>query len=118
MLPHVPFPERSFGCVVDDPEGMGKAVRMFLKYGVDQVKLNLSGDNLVPGADALTSWMSDEEVADLRQAVKERRPGPGPHPQPQEAAYQRRRDQPVADLHAVCAAEAAPRSAPPARGPR
>jgi len=63
MLPHLPFPEMSFGCVVDGPEGMRKAVRMFLKYGVDQVKLNLSGDNLVPGADARTSWMSDEEVA-------------------------------------------------------
>jgi imidazolonepropionase-like amidohydrolase len=63
MLPHLPFPEMSFGCVVDGPEGMRKAVRMFLKYGVDQIKLNLSGDNLVPGADARTNWMSDEEVA-------------------------------------------------------
>src|SRR6478736_9527576 len=51
MLPHLPFPEMSFGCVVDGADGMRKAVRMFLKYGVDQVKLNLSGDNLVPGAD-------------------------------------------------------------------
>jgi imidazolonepropionase-like amidohydrolase len=43
------------------PDEMLKAVRMFLKYGVDSVKLNLSGDNLVPGADAKTTWMSDEE---------------------------------------------------------
>jgi imidazolonepropionase-like amidohydrolase len=63
MLPHLPFPEMSFGCVVDGPESMRRAVRMFLKYGVDQIKLNLSGDNLVPGADARTNWMSDEEVA-------------------------------------------------------
>ena len=42
---------------------MRKVVRMFLKYGVDSIKLNLSGDNLVPGADAKTTWMSDEEVA-------------------------------------------------------
>jgi len=63
MLPHLPYPEMSFGCVVDGPEAMRKAVRMFLKYGVDQIKLNLSGDNLVPGADARTNWMSDEEVA-------------------------------------------------------
>jgi hypothetical protein len=27
---------------------MRKAVRMFLKYGVDTIKLNLSGDNFVP----------------------------------------------------------------------
>ena len=72
MLPHLPFPEMSFGCVVDGPDGMRKAVRMFLKYGVDQVKLNLSGDNLVPGADARTSWMSDEEVAVAAHEVKVR----------------------------------------------
>ena len=72
MLPHLPYPEMSFGCVVDGPEGMRKAVRMFLKYGVDQVKLNLSGDNLVPGADAHTSWMSDEEVAVAAREVKVR----------------------------------------------
>src|SRR5512134_1316411 len=63
MLPHLPFPEMSFGMVVDGPEEMRRAVRMFLKYGVDTIKLNLSGDNLVPGADATTNWMSDEEVA-------------------------------------------------------
>jgi len=68
MLPHLPFPEMSFGLVVDGPEEMRKQVRMFLKYGVDTIKLNLSGDNLVPGADATTNWMSDEEVA---IAVKE-----------------------------------------------
>jgi imidazolonepropionase-like amidohydrolase len=72
MLPHLPYPEMSFGCVVDGPEGMRKAVRMFLKYGVDTVKLNLSGDNLVPGADALTNWMSDEEVAVAAQETKVR----------------------------------------------
>jgi len=63
MLPHLPFPELSFGAVVDGPQAMLKVVRMYLKYGVDQIKLNLSGDNLVPGADAKTTWMSDEEVA-------------------------------------------------------
>jgi imidazolonepropionase-like amidohydrolase len=35
---------------------------------VDQIKLNLSGDNFVPGARAETTWMTDEEVA---IAVKE-----------------------------------------------
>jgi imidazolonepropionase-like amidohydrolase len=71
MLPHLPFPEMSFGTVVDGPEDMRKAVRMFLKYGVDTIKLNLSGDNLVPGADATTNWMSDEEVA-IAQGAKVR----------------------------------------------
>jgi hypothetical protein len=27
---------------------MRKAVRLFLKYGVDSIKLNLSGDNFTP----------------------------------------------------------------------
>lgn len=62
-LPHLPFPEFSFGVVVSGPEEMRRAVRMFLKYGVDTIKLNLSGDNFVPGAPADTTWMSDEEVA-------------------------------------------------------
>jgi len=67
-LPHLPWPEFSFGVIVSGVEEMRKAVRMFLKYGVDSIKLNLSGDNFVPGAAAETTWMSDEEVA---IAVKE-----------------------------------------------
>jgi imidazolonepropionase-like amidohydrolase len=72
MLPHLPYPEMSFGTVVDGPEEMRKAVRMFLKFGVDSIKLNLSGDNLVPGADATTTWMSDEEVAVAAKETKVR----------------------------------------------
>ena len=68
MLPHLPYPEFSFGQVVSGPEEMRKVVRMFLKYGVDSIKLNLSGDNFVPTAPAKTTWMSDEEVA---MAVRE-----------------------------------------------
>ncbi len=47
-LPHLPFPEFSFGVNISGPEEMRKAVRLFLKYGVDSVKLNLSGDNFTP----------------------------------------------------------------------
>jgi imidazolonepropionase-like amidohydrolase len=72
MLPHLPYREMSFGQVVDGPDEMRKAVRMFLKYGVDSIKLNLSGDNLVPGADAKTTWMSDEEVAVAAKETKVR----------------------------------------------
>ncbi len=68
MLPHLPYPEFSFGQVVSGPEEMRKVVRMFLKFGVDSIKLNLSGDNFVPTAPAKTTWMSDEEVA---MAVRE-----------------------------------------------
>ena len=47
-LPHLPFPEFSFGVNVNGADEMRKAVRMFLKYGVDSIKLNLSGDNFTP----------------------------------------------------------------------
>ena len=62
-LPHLPFPEFSFGVNVNGAEDMRKAVRMFLKYGVDSIKLNLSGDNFTPDSPAETSWMTDAEVA-------------------------------------------------------
>jgi imidazolonepropionase-like amidohydrolase len=71
-LPHLPFPEYSFGVNVTGAESMRQVVRMFLKYGVDSIKLNLSGDNFVPGADAHTTWMTDAEVAAAAEEVKMR----------------------------------------------
>jgi imidazolonepropionase-like amidohydrolase len=62
-LPHLPYPEFSFGAVVSGVDEMRRAVRMFLKYGVDTIKLNLSGDNFVANAPAETTWMTDAEVA-------------------------------------------------------
>jgi imidazolonepropionase-like amidohydrolase len=62
-LPHLPFPEFSFGVNVCGAEEMRKAVRLFLKYGVDSIKLNLSGDNFTPQSPAETGWMTDAEVA-------------------------------------------------------
>jgi imidazolonepropionase-like amidohydrolase len=61
-LPHLPFPEFSFGAVVSGPEDMRKVVRMFLKYGVDTVKLNLSGE-YIAGIPAELTPMSDGEIA-------------------------------------------------------
>jgi len=69
MLPHLPFPDFSFGQVVNGADDMRRVVRMFLKYGVDSIKLNLSGDNFVPGADAKTTWMTDAEVAAAQEEV-------------------------------------------------
>jgi imidazolonepropionase-like amidohydrolase len=71
-LPHLPFPEFSFGVNVSGAEEMRKAVRLFLKYGVDSVKLNLSGDNFTPDSPAETTWMSDAEVAAAMEEVKVR----------------------------------------------
>jgi imidazolonepropionase-like amidohydrolase len=69
-LPHLPFPEFSFGVNVNGAEEMRKAVRMFLKYGVDSIKLNLSGDNFTPDSPAETSWMTDAEVAAAMEEVR------------------------------------------------
>ena len=71
-LPHLPFPEFSFGVNVNGAEDMRAVVRRFLKYGVDSIKLNLSGDNFVPGADSHTTWMTDAEVAVAAEEVKMR----------------------------------------------
>ncbi|MFN7712063.1 MAG: amidohydrolase family protein [Curvibacter sp.] len=69
-LPHLPFPEYSFGVNVNGAEDMRKVIRMFLKYGVDTVKLNLSGDNFTPQSPARTSWMTDAEVAAAMEEVR------------------------------------------------
>ena len=69
-LPHLPFPEFSFGVNVNGAEDMRKAVRMFLKYGVDSIKLNLSGDNFTPQSPADTTWMTDAEVAAAMEEVR------------------------------------------------
>ena len=71
-LPHLPFPEFSFGVNVSGAEEMRKAVRLFLKYGVDSIKLNLSGDNFTPQSPAETSWMTDAEVAAAMEEVSMR----------------------------------------------
>ena len=71
-LPHLPFPEFSFGVNVNGADDMRRVVRMFLKYGVDSIKLNLSGDNFVPGAGSHTTWMTDAEVAAAAEEVRMR----------------------------------------------
>jgi imidazolonepropionase-like amidohydrolase len=59
--PHLPFPEFSFGQVVNGAEEMRACVRMFLKYGVDAIKLNLSGE-YIAGIPAEFTPMTDAEV--------------------------------------------------------
>lgn len=63
-LPHLPFPELSFGHIVSGPEEVRKAARMFIKYGVDHLKINLSGE-YIAGIPAELSPFSEEEIAML-----------------------------------------------------
>jgi imidazolonepropionase-like amidohydrolase len=71
-LPHLPFPELSFGHIVNGPEEVRKAVRLFVKYGVDHLKINLSGE-YIAGIPAELSPISEEEIAML--ATEARRYG-------------------------------------------
>lgn len=66
-LPHLPFEELSFAKIVSGPEEMRAAVRMYIKYGCDQIKLNLSGE-YITGLPAEMTPFSEEEIA---MAVRE-----------------------------------------------
>jgi len=60
--PHLPHAEFSFGAIVSGVEEMRRCVRMFLKYGVDTIKLNLSGE-YITGMPAEADQFTDEEIA-------------------------------------------------------
>ena len=51
----------SFGIVVDGPEAIARAVRTCIREGVDNIKLNISGDDFVPAKGGMTV-MREEEV--------------------------------------------------------
>jgi imidazolonepropionase-like amidohydrolase len=61
---HLPFEELSFGVVVSGPEGVRAAARRFMKYGVDTLKINLSGE-YIAGIPAEFTPFSDEEISML-----------------------------------------------------
>lgn len=64
MPPHLPFPELSFGAVVSGVEEMRRCARMFIKYGVDTLKINLSGE-YIAGIAAEATPFTEEEIAVL-----------------------------------------------------
>ena len=64
---HSPHEGLTLGIVVSGPEEVRRTVRTLIKYGVDSIKLNLSGEELT-GMKAEETPMSEEEVA---MAVKE-----------------------------------------------
>src|SRR6185369_13679989 len=59
--PHLPQPEFAFGAVVSGPHEMRRCVRMFCKYGVDTLKINLSGESIT-GMPSEMSQFTEEEV--------------------------------------------------------
>lgn len=60
--PHMDFPELSFGLVISGPEEMRRAVRQLIKYDVDSIKLNISGEDIT-GVLAEETPMAEEEIA-------------------------------------------------------
>lgn len=68
-LPHLPYEELSFGSVCSGPEEIRRSARTFVKYGVDHLKINLSGE-YIAGLPAEMSPFSEEEVAMLASEAK------------------------------------------------
>ena len=58
---HIDIDDLSFGARVSGPEEMRKMVRKYFKFGVDLIKLNLSGEEIT-SVSAQRTTMSDEEV--------------------------------------------------------
>ena len=67
--PHLPQHEFAFGAIVSGPHEMRKCVRMFCKYGVDSLKINLSGESIT-GMPSERSQFTEEEIAVLVDEAK------------------------------------------------
>jgi imidazolonepropionase-like amidohydrolase len=52
----------SFGMIADGKEEIAKAVRLCCREGVDNIKVNISGDDLSPAAHGGLTVMTEEEV--------------------------------------------------------
>jgi imidazolonepropionase-like amidohydrolase len=57
----------SFGMIADGPEEIARAVRLCCREGVDNIKINISGDDLGPKAGGGATVMREDEV---RMAVQ------------------------------------------------
>lgn len=68
-LPHMNFEELNFGSVCSGPEEIRRSVRTFIKYGVDHLKINLSGE-YIAGIPAEMSPFAEDEIAMLAQEAK------------------------------------------------
>jgi imidazolonepropionase-like amidohydrolase len=67
--PHLPQPEFAFGAVVSGTDEMRRCVRMFAKYGVDTLKINLSGESIT-GMSSEMSQFTEEEIRTCVQEAK------------------------------------------------
>src|SRR5262245_3772038 len=66
--PHLPQPEFAFGAVVSGPHEMRRCVRMFAKYGVDTLKINLSGESITGMASEMSQFTEEEITVCVQEA--------------------------------------------------
>ena len=69
--PHIDHPGLNLGIVVSGPEEIRREVRTLIKWGVDAIKLNLSGEEIT-GMPAEVTQMSEDEVAMAVQEARRR----------------------------------------------
>lgn len=69
--PHIDHPGLSFATLISGPEEMRKAVRQYIKWGVDLIKLNLSGE-YIAGVPAEDTPMDEDEIAAAMTQVRKR----------------------------------------------
>ena len=67
--PHLPQSEFAFGAVVSGSEEMRRCVRMMAKWGVDSVKINLSGESIT-GMPSDMCQFTDAEIATCVEEAK------------------------------------------------
>jgi len=67
--PHLPQHEFAFGAIVSGSEEMRRCVRMFCKYGVDSLKINLSGESIT-GMPSEMSQFTEEEITTCVEEAK------------------------------------------------
>ncbi len=70
-LPHIPHEGLNLGIVVSGPEEVRRTVRRLIKWGVDTIKINLSGEEIT-GMPAEATQFSEEEVAMAAAEAKRR----------------------------------------------
>ncbi len=70
MPPHIDDYRLNFGALVSGPEEMRKVVRLFIKYGVDLIKLNLSGEPIANIGSEETPMAEDEIAMAVSEAKR------------------------------------------------
>ena len=70
-LPHIPHEGLNLGIVVSGPEDIRLKVRQLMKWGVDTIKINLTGEEIT-GMGAEENQFSDEEIAMAVNEAKRR----------------------------------------------